>query len=610
MTEGRNCSTILRVQRLLLVLSGAALGWAALVLATGGIEWRIAGVLLRSKDPSRAFVVAVALLLIHAIAFRESFSRDTDRLAAIARRFLPGLAIGCALVLAAHAVHYGFFTAGGSDAWGYVSQAYGWAHGTLPRAEPIPLSVPWPSGDASLAPLGYRPGPQPHTMVPTYAPGLPLMMAAALVFGACGPFWVVPICSALLVWLTFLLGRRTSGPWPALLAAMFVVTSPIVVFQSMWPMSDIPSAMLWTGAAVSALGGTRRSVIATGLWTAVGLLIRPNLPILPVILLAHVALSSHGRERWIRIAIFGAAVAPAVVFIAALNTAWYGAPWHSGYGAAAEIFSAGNIMPNLARYPVWLWQSQTPLVLFAVVPLLPPFRTETFQPAVRLCVALFAGTLVSYLVYARFEEWWYVRFLLPAIPAMLVLMSTGMAAIGRRLPRPWGRLAVIAVAIGLIASTTKFSIGHGMFGPMTGGERRYGDVGDYIRRALPADAVVLTIQHSGSIRYYAGRMTIRWDLIDRDWITRAAGELERLGLHPYLVIEDFEIPQMRGWFGLEPDGPIPWPLVARMQEHGGVNVFDLSLRAPAGIIPAALESGGTPRCVALHSLSIQRQAER
>ena len=607
MTEGPNCSTILRVQRLLLILSGAALGWAALVLTSGGIEWRIAGVLFRSRDSGRAVAVAVVLLLIHAIAFREAFSRDTDRLAAIARRFLPALAIGCALVLAAHAVRHGFFTASGSDSWGYVSQAYGWAHGTLPRAEPIPLSVPWPSGDASLAPLGYRPGPQPRTMVPTYAPGLPLMMAAALVFGACGPFFVVPICCALLVWLTFLLGRRTGGPWPALLAAMFVVASPIVVYQSMWPMSDVPSAAIWTGAAVSALGGTRRSAIGAGLWTAAGLLLRPNLPILPAILLAHVALSAHGRERWIRMASFCAAVAPAVIFIAALNTVWYGAPWHSGYGAASEIFSAANILPNLARYPVWLWQSQTPLVLFALVPLLPPFREEAFQPAVRLCAALFVGTMASYLVYARFEEWWYVRFLLPAIPATLVLMSTGMVAIARRLPRPWGRLAMTAVTIGLIVYMTKFNIGRRMFGPMTAEDRRYADVGDYVRRALPAGAVVLTVQHSGSIRYYAGRMTIRWDLIDRDWTTRAAGELERLGLHPYMVVEDWELPQMRDWFGIAPDAPLPWPLVARMREHGGVNVFDLSPRAPAGIIPAALEPGGTPRCAALHPPTIQRQ---
>ena len=51
--------------------------------------------------------------------------------------------------------------------------------------------------------------------------------------------------------------------------------------------------------------------------------------------------------------------------------------------------------------------------------------------------------------------------------------------------------------------------------------------------------------------------------------------MERIGLHPYMVIEDWEVPQMRDWFGLAPDAPIPWPLVARLQDPVGVSVLDL-----------------------------------
>lgn len=166
------------VRRLLLILSAAALGWAALVAATGGFQWRAAGLVVRSTGPGRALAIGLVLLLTYAIVFRDSFLRDTDRVATVLRRVLPGLAICSALALGAHAVRYGTFTAGGSDAFAYVNQAYGWASETLPRAEPLPISVPWPAGDSSLAPLGYRPGPQPHTIVPSYAPGLPLLMAA------------------------------------------------------------------------------------------------------------------------------------------------------------------------------------------------------------------------------------------------------------------------------------------------------------------------------------------------------------------------------------------------------------------------------------------------
>ena len=363
------------------VLLGAAvilLAWGLIVMLTGGIDARVGGLVIRSRDPFRALVIGLGLLLAHALLSPAGFRRDAHRLSQLLARIAPAIAAAAALLLSAHAVTNGAFVAGGADAYGYVSQAYGWARGTPLRGEPVPISVPWPSGDQSLAPLGYRAGPHSRAIVPTYAPGLPLLMAATIFLaGSCGPFLVVPLCAALAVWLTFLLGRRIGGVWAGLLAAMFVATSPVVVFQALWPMSDIPAAAFWTGAILAALGDSRRSALATGVWAAAGLLVRPNLPVVPLVLLAHLALSSRGRERWVRAGLFCGAVVPVVMGIAWLNTVWYGAPWNSGYGAATEIFSASNIVSNLARYPVWLWQSQSPLVLFAVVPLLPRFQRDT-----------------------------------------------------------------------------------------------------------------------------------------------------------------------------------------------------------------------------------------
>src|SRR5207253_987377 len=106
--------------------------------------------------------------------------------------------------------------------------------------------------------------------------------------------------------------------------------SPIVLFQYLFPMSDVPSAAIWTGAMVAALCGTRRRALAAGLLSAAGVLVRPNLALIPIVLFAHLALSSRGlpgqraedakpgRERWIRVALFCAGGAPGVVGIAAL----------------------------------------------------------------------------------------------------------------------------------------------------------------------------------------------------------------------------------------------------------------------------------------------------
>lgn len=78
------------VRRLLLIGSAAAFVWAALVVATGGVQWRIAGVVVSSRESSRALGLGVVLLLAHAVLFREAFTRDTDRLTGVLRRVLPG----------------------------------------------------------------------------------------------------------------------------------------------------------------------------------------------------------------------------------------------------------------------------------------------------------------------------------------------------------------------------------------------------------------------------------------------------------------------------------------------------------------------------------------
>ena len=100
-----------------------------------------------------------------------------------------------ALAVSALSFRWSTYSAGGSDSSGYVSQAYSWLYGPLPRPLPVTAKLPWPSATASLAPLGYMAAPGNQGIVPTYAPGLPLMMAGLLrVAGPRGPYFVVP-CS-------------------------------------------------------------------------------------------------------------------------------------------------------------------------------------------------------------------------------------------------------------------------------------------------------------------------------------------------------------------------------------------------------------------------------
>ena len=258
------------MRKALLVAAILLIAWGTIVAATGGVDVRLAGIAIRSRDPFRALVGGLALFILLAVVYRPALIADLEWLAGHMRKRAPVLAAIMALTLGAYAVRFGSFGVGGADAYGYVNQAYDWASGQLPRPIPLTVRLPFPGSDEMQTPLGYRLGQQPHTMVPTYAPGLPLLMAVSLLAGGCGPFFVVPICAVLLVWLTFRLGERAAGPLTGLLAALVVIASPTVIYQAAWPMSDVPAGALWTGAALFSLGNRRRDALTAGLFAARG----------------------------------------------------------------------------------------------------------------------------------------------------------------------------------------------------------------------------------------------------------------------------------------------------------------------------------------------------
>ncbi len=569
--------------------------WIALV---GGVQLRAGAVVFRSRDALRPLVIALALMAVYAAAFRTAFAADVARVSHLVRSLAGALAMACALALAAGAWTWGTHAASGADAFAYISQGYGWLHGTQPRPQPLPARVPWPSAAASMAPLGYRPAPGGDALVTSYAPGLPLLMAAATaVSGPCGPYVVVPMFAGMLVWMTFLLGRRAGGPAVGGLAALFVVASPVVLFQSLWPMTDVPVAALWTAAAVLTLRDTRASAMGAGALSAVAMLVRPQLWFLPPAFAVFLVFASAiRREGLLRAAMFCAAVTPAVLAIAASNAMWYGGPLTSGYGTMGELYAWANLWPNLQRYPSWLVRTHSPLVLLFLVPLA-IHRRASFPPVVRLSVLLIAATWLSYLPYSPFEEWWYLRFLLPALPATLVLVAVALHAISRAVRHPWGTVLAAALALAILTTELRFARARQMLGPLQRAEQRYVETGLYLKTALPANAVIVAIQHSGSTRFYSGHPTVRYDLIDTDWIPRAGEALVTAGYRPYAVFEDWELPQVRDLLGLPAGAALPWTPIARLREPVGVNVFALS---PDAVVttPVALSVGLRPGCVA------------
>jgi hypothetical protein len=573
--------------RVVLLAAILALAWALVVWISGGVEWHLGGVVIRARGIARPLEIAGVLLIAYALLRGRALAGELRLLPQPAPRLIPLVVFALALVTAADAFTYGVFVAGGSDSYGYVSEAYGWKSGSLPKAYPLALSLPF-GGDPVQIPLGYSPGHVPHTMVPSYAPGLPLLMALGIALaGSIGPYLVDPIASGLFVWFTFVLGRRVCGASWGLACAIVAATSPIVLYMSLWPMSDVPAGTAWTAAVVAILGTRPRDAALAGLCTGIGLLIRPNLLPLTLVPFAYIVLTTSGRERFVRAGLFATCLAPAVIAIGIINALWYGSPLTSGYGSPRVLYSLHNIVPNLRRYPVWLWQSQSSWI---VVPLV----ASAFRRKMLLLWAFFLITLACYVAYFPFDPWWYLRFLLPGLGALFVLIVAGARAIGERVTSRWGAAVASLLVAVVVIHSVRFTADQAMFGSLRDSEHRHIDVAEFIRDRLPANGIFFAMQHSGSIRFYAGRYTLRYDLLPHEWARRAPAELERMDFHPYLVVDDGERALVERAFSLDSNSALPWPYVARMRESGGVSILDLAAH-PSGEAPVPIEPRATPR---------------
>ena len=502
---------------------------------------------------------------------------NSDRACAVAAGLLA-LAVLCA------GIRWGAMVAGGADSYGYVSQAGYWRRGSVVVQEDVIRPSPWPGAPLTWAPLGYRPSPnRPGAIVPLYAPGLPLLMALGqLMAGFCGAFLVVPLCGALTIWCTWLLGRRVfDAPGIALWAAGLVATSPVFLYQLMNAMSDVPVTAAWTLAMVLTLS---RRPLTAGLAMCAAIAIRPNLVPLAGVLIAWTVLVET-RERGLREAMPAAAraalgAAVSVIGIAIFNARVYESALTSGYGTTADLYALGFFVTDIRQFAAWMAAVETPVVLLAgvffVAPgLLPPARV----PFARL---LFGGSLLvvllSYLFYRPFDAWWYLRFLLPMWPVTMLLTAAALEAIVSR----WLRHAYVFALTAAVA----FFAWHGLHVAVDRrafdlgrGERRYVDVARFVAAHTDPDAVILSVQHSGSLRIYADRLTLRYDALDPLWLDRTVAYLESIGRRPYYVLDGGEVEAFRRRFGgANRSGTLDWPPMATL--GGTISVYDPGNRRP------------------------------
>ena len=250
------------------VLCLVGFGWGIVLSMGGGFAVNVMGFAIRSRDPYRPLIAGLVAAVLFAV-FSERELGWWGRLSTLGRsghHWLAGLLAGATF---ATTLAYATTAVGAADSYGYVSQAEGWLHGALAIEQPWVSAVPWPFPNQTFTPLGYYSealGRTPSDLIPTYPPGLPLLMAGAKVVGGQEAlFWVVPIMTGLFVFATYGLGCRLASPTAGLIGSWLVATSPALLMMAMAPMSDVPAAAAWAVAFYFLFGpdteicGPRRS---------------------------------------------------------------------------------------------------------------------------------------------------------------------------------------------------------------------------------------------------------------------------------------------------------------------------------------------------------------
>jgi hypothetical protein len=355
-----------------------------------------------------------------------------------------------------------------------------------------------------------------------------------------------------------------------------------------------PSAVA-AGACLGMLGATRPNlaplaavVVACTVWPVAA---RPQADMPPG---STAALLRRLRVSRLVPAAFG--LAPVIGMVMLGHQVLYGSPLATGYGGVDQYFTRANIVQNIHDYAWRIGVGETATLALVVGALallwLSPWRAAArrLEPqasslpswarvrggGLAELAAIAAGTmgviLALYLPYGIFPDWAYLRFLLPGLATLFVLAGALVAGAAARLPA-WiaGPLLVTAVAVTGFANV-RIATREQVFN-LHRYESRYRTVGRYLRETLPPNSIVVTFQESGAIRYYTGVPIVRWDYVPVD-LDEAIDKLRAFGLHPMLVVEDWERPTLRARVPKSRLAALDWTPRADIGETTHVWVLD------------------------------------
>jgi 4-amino-4-deoxy-L-arabinose transferase-like glycosyltransferase len=418
-------------------------------------------------------------------------------------------------------------------------------------------------------------------MVPFYPPGFPLHMVllAALVGWENGPFLVSPLFAAIGLAAFYLLGRElglTRGEAGA--GTLILAFQPVYVFLGLIPMSDTVATTWATLAVLAALRARRdaRWAWGAGLAFGIGCLVRPSNVILVPTLALALPLQLGALLR------FALGATPGLAFFLAFNHVVHGHALRTAYPAIENEFALGFFRKRFNHYTHWLGRTFTPLVPLAWLGVVASRETRWRDRL--LLLVWFASFFAFFCSYRHYDMWWYLRFMMPAFPALIVgallagrpvfravefrlhLPSRGLAS--PNLLPPLLLLFILVSEVGEARRQSVLGIG--------ASDTIYPRACLFAAERLPPRAIVLSFLMSGALEHYTDLMYLRFDTMeDLPTVRRLLRRTMDRGSRWYALVHPLELELFRS------RGLGRWRQIGNVDEVLLLELEPESMRRPA-----------------------------
>jgi hypothetical protein len=191
----------------------------------------------------------------------------------------------------------------------------------------------------------------------------------------------------------------------------------------------------------------------------------------------------------------------------------------------------------------WLFRF-SPLV-FAPIPLAFAFRRSTRRRETIAVALWLAAFLLFYACYpvAKDEAWWGLRFIVPAIPAALLLAGLALELFARTWPeqrRGKARLATACVAFAIAVLPAGYWIAKLRILHVREAQDSFAAAPAWAAAHLPRESIIACMELSGALYFYSDFPVLRWDQIPLADFKKYVASLRKTGRPLYAMVYPWE----------------------------------------------------------------------